>query len=388
MTKREWIKNIIDGRKDVPVAQNWMGFFNSQVAKRLTPESCHYHYMGWYDAPDYFDMSAMGPDQLARMIALNNYTGRCFTHLGKGANISYGHGGPGEFYVRTKEKHANGLIAEFETGVQVRMQFNPHFYHSFNHPLQSIDDLKNLRLPDPAEPERYRGLAEDARYLKEKGEYVLGSLNGVFSALHYFLMEYQTVLLAFIENPGFIESLLSILGEWNLIAVENMVAAGIDCITLCDDLGSKNSLIVSPDLYRRYIQPWHQKICNKSHDLGAAVHLHCHGAIQPIFPDILSCGFDFINPFDPEEGWDIEQVLIEYGERFVLVGGFPTVFWDWPDRRQEDYLQKMIRLSQKYGRFILMDSGGIPESVSKSELDRITEISRQLRGVEKVEGCV
>ena len=43
----------------------------------------------------HFDMTSMGPTQLDKMIAFNNHTGRCFSCLGKGANISFGHGGPG-----------------------------------------------------------------------------------------------------------------------------------------------------------------------------------------------------------------------------------------------------------------------------------------------------
>jgi uroporphyrinogen-III decarboxylase len=388
MTKREWIKFIIEGRTDIPVAQHWGGFFNSQVAKKLTPGFCHYDYMGWYDAPEYFDMSALGPKQLDRMIAFNNYTGRCFACLGKGANINYGHGGPGEFFIRTRERLENGILAEFETGVLVDMRFNPHFYHSRNYPISTLKDLNQLKLPDPADPNRYKGLAEDVRYLKSKGEYVLGSLNGVFSGLHYFFMKYEHMLVALFDNPHLIHALLEQLGQWNLIAAENMINAGIDCITFCDDLGSRDNLIISPDQYRLFIKPWHQKICEKTHAMGAAVHLHCHGAIQLIMGDLVACGFDFINPFDPDEKWDIEQLLAEYNDKFVVVGGIPAKFWDWQARQQEVYLQRMVSLSRKYGRFILLDSGGIPETVTKADFERIIELSRHLRGVENVKGCV
>jgi uroporphyrinogen decarboxylase len=268
------------------------------------------------------------------------------------------------------------------------MQFSPHFYHSYNHPVNSLKDLNQLKLPDAANPDRYKGLAEDARFLKSKGEYVLGSLNGFFSALHYFFMDYQNMLISLFENPNLIHALLEKLGQWNLTVTENMINAGIDCITFCDDLGSKDNLIISPDHYRVFIKPWHQKICEKAHDMGAAVHLHSHGAIQSILDDLIACGFDFINPFDPEEKWDIEQVLVEYNDNFVLVGGFPAKFWNWQKSQQDSYLRRMVNLSKKYGRFILMDSGGIPETVIKSDFDRITELSRQLRGVDNVKGCV
>jgi uroporphyrinogen-III decarboxylase len=388
MNKREWITAILNGDKDVPVAQHWMGYFNSTSAKRFTPKECHYSNMWWYDVSDKFDPSAIGPNQLDKLIEFNNYTGRCFACLGKGANISFGHGGPGEFFVRIKEPLENGFIADFETGVLAKMQFKPHFYHSYGHPVKSIQDLDNLKLPDPSNSKRYEGFAADAKYLKSKGEYVVGSLNGFFSGMHYFFMDYQETLMSLITNPELIYALMERLGNWNLTAAEQLVKAGADSIAFCDDLGSKENLLLSPSHYRKFIKPWHKKLCKKVHKLRATVHLHCHGANQAILDDLVECGFDFINPFDPEENWDIEEVLKNYSRHFVVIGGFPTKFWYWPAIQQEQYLVKMAKLGQKYGRFIFMDSGGIPEDISKSDHDRILETSRNVRGVANIGDCV
>ena len=388
MTKRDWIQAILDGDKGVPVAQNWMGYFNSNTARRLTPESCHYHPMWWYDVTGYFDTTAMGAETLDRLIAFNDHTGRCFACLGKGANISFGHGGPGEFFVRKKETLENGFIAEFETGVLAKIQFDPHFYHSYGHPVTSMEDLNRLDLPDPGDDERYRGFAEDAAYLKSRGEYVLGSLNGFFSGLHYFFMAYEKVLMNMMVNPVMIQAMLERLGEWNLTAAKKMVAAGADCITLCDDLGSKENLLMSPETYRMLFKPWHERLCDIVHDLGATVHFHCHGANQLILDDLVECGFDFINPFDPEEGWDVEKVLQEYGDRIVVVGGFPTSFWDMPPDAQHAHMERMASLGAKYGRYIFMDSGGVPESVTRDDYDRISAFSRKVRGIDSMPGCV
>ena len=189
MTKRQWVKSIIKGDRNVPVAQQWMGFFNSQTAKKLTPEYCHYQPMWLYDSSGEFDMTPIGTQSLDRMIEFNNYTGRCMSCLGKGANISWGHGGPGEFFAKTIQQTEDGFIAQYETGVLVKIRFNPFFQHSYNHPVKNLDDLKNLTLPDPEDENRYKGFAQDAQYLKSKGQYVVASLNGFFSGIHYFLIE-------------------------------------------------------------------------------------------------------------------------------------------------------------------------------------------------------
>lgn len=388
MTKYEWIKAVLAGDKNVPIPQHWMSFFNGDTARKLSPPSCHYSPMWIYDVPDYFDMGPMAPGELDKLIEFNNYTGRCFACLGKGANICFGHGGPGEFFCKLTSKTENELNAVYETGVRAKVQFNPHFYHHFDHPVKTMDDLERLELPDPDDPKRYEGFTHDVAYLKSKGEYVVGSLNGFFSGIHYFLMEYTDTLMKLLIEPDLIEALANRLGEWNIIAARNMMKAGAHCITLCDDLGSKKSMLMNPDLYRKYFKPWHKQLCEVVHEMHGDVHLHSHGAIGPILDDLVECGFDFINPFDPEEKHELEALLKNYSQHFVIVGGFPTGFWNWDEKKQNDYLKYMGDLGQKHGRLIFMDSGGVPDSVTREDFDRINRVSREVRGVDSYPGAV
>ena len=167
-----------------------------------------------------------------------------------------------------------------------------------------------------------------------------------------------------------------------------MIEAGADCIAICDDLGSKKKLLFAPEKYRTLFKPWHKKLCTMAHDMGAQVHLHSHGAISCLLDDFVDCGFDFVNPFDSEEGFDIEQILKRYCEKFVVVGGIPASFWNWDDREQQEHLRRMVLLAKKYGRFILMDSGGIPENVTRQDYERILSVSRTLRDINSVCGTV
>ncbi len=378
LNNKEWIKAVLKG-EDAPVPQYWMSFFNADTARKLTPQSCHFEGMSLFEVGEDFDMSPMSENSLERMIEFNLHTDRCFACLGKGAAIMFGHGGPGEFFRKLVERADNHVIVEYETGVRTKVQFSPHFVHSFDHPVKTIRDIEKLQLPDPQNRQRYAGLEQNARYLKSKGQYVLGSLNGFFSGIHYFLMDYQETLMALMTEPELIEACLDRLGPWNLASAEKMIESGIDCLAVCDDLGSKQNLLMAPEHYRKFFKPWHKKLCDLAHSKGAAVHLHSHGAIHDLLDDLVDCGFDFINPFDPEEGYDIEQVLKNYSDKFVVTGGFPGSFWYWPAEKQDSYLKKMAELGKKYRRFIFMDSSGVPEDLRPEDFERITSISKSYR---------
>lgn len=376
--KRQWIKGILNG-EDVPTAQYWMSFFNADTARKLTPESCHFNGMSLYEAGEDFDMEGMSRDDLNRMIAFNDYTDRCFACLGKGAAVMFGHGGPGEFFCRTIEQNNKYKIVEYETGVKVKVNFQPHFYHSFDHPVKTADDLAKVELPDPDDPKRYQGLAENTEYLKSLNQYVVGSLNGFFSGLHYWLIDYQELLMAIITEPELVKKAAALIGEWNLAAAERMLKAGVDGLTICDDLGSKQNLLMAPQQYSAYFKLWHKKLCKLAHEYDATVSLHSHGAIHLLLGDLVECGFDFINPFDPEEGFDTEEILKNYSESFVVVGGFPGSFWYWSPEKQHLYLEEMATLGRKYKRFIFMDSSGVPEDISPANFKRVIKISKEFR---------
>ncbi len=380
MNNREWIKSILDGSSEF-TAQHWMSFFNADTARKISPQECHYKGMSLYEAGAEFDMSGMSRGDLDKLIDFNKYTDRVFACLGKGANIMFGHGGPGEFFCRKIEHGENHIVMEYETGVKCKIQFQPHFYHAFDHPVKNMADLEALKLPDPDNPCRYEGLKDNARYLMSKGQYVLASLNGFFSGLHYFLMDYQDALVSLILEPDLILAAVDKLGQWNLTAAENMFKAGVDGLAVCDDLGSKQNLLMSPDSYRRFFKPWHKKLCALAHSYNATVHLHSHGAIYELLDDLVDCGFDFINPFDPEEGYDIEDVLKKYCDKFVIVGGFPGSFWYWEAARQQDYLEKMAALGKKYPRFIFMDSSGIPDDMTAEKYLKVTQMSKTARNI-------
>ncbi|MEN6384918.1 MAG: uroporphyrinogen decarboxylase family protein [Phycisphaerales bacterium] len=382
MTNREWIKAILKNEHSVPTAQYWMSFFNANAARKLSPKDCHFNGMSLYEGGDTFDMNGMNHDDLDSLIRFNEYSDRIFACLGKGAAVMFGHGGPGEFFCKQIESSENHIVVEYETGVKSKVQFKPHFYHTFGHPVKTISDLNKLMLPDADDFKRYAGLVENTQYLKSKGQYVLCSLNGFFSGIHYFLMDYQDTLISLMTEPELIEAAVEKIGIWNLKAAKNMINAGVDGLAICDDLGSKQNLLMSPQHYRKFFKPWHKRLCELAHSKGVTVHLHSHGAIHELLEDLADCGFDFINPFDPEEGYDIEYILKTYSKKFVVVGGFPGSFWHWPAEKQFTYLKKNAELGKKYNRYIFMDSSGVPDDLTLEDYANVTRMSKKARGIE------
>jgi hypothetical protein len=362
-----------------PVPQWPMGFFNKALAQRLMPGLV---YPTYYHLPDRdaYGFAALDARQRECALAVNARIDKCSMGVGRGANWCFGHGGPGEFNCRVIERGENFFLVEYETGAQHFFQLQPHNYHIVKSPVSDPSRADSVELPDPDDPRRWAGFAADVAYFKSRGEFTHGHINGFFSGLHYYLMDYPEVLMGLRLEPEGMKRLLARLGEWNLAAARRMLEAGVDCITLCDDLGSGKSLLMSPDLYRLFILPWHARLNRLVHSYpGRFSHLHSHGCINRIFADLVDAGFDMINPLDSDEKMNLGELKESFGKRVTLVGGMNKYFFEWDAGSQQAYLEEVVRIGRKGGGYILMDTGGIPENVQPEPFDRFLEMSRRIR---------
>ncbi|UCC88086.1 MAG: hypothetical protein JSV81_01965, partial [Anaerolineales bacterium] len=180
-------------------------------------------------------------------------------------------------------------------------------------------------------------------------------------------------------EPELVDRLLSKLGDWNLKAARMMLEAGVDSIGFVDDLGSGSNLLFRPELYDRFFFPWHRALCELAHSYGAHVHMHSHGNINKILHRIVDTGIDTLNPLDPTEGMSLQAIKERFGDRLTLVGGMNKYIFDQDLDEVRALLHQSVQVGARGGRFILMDTGGIPENLSREKFDSFLEISRCAR---------
>ena len=379
-TNRERMRATLAGEV-LDYIPTWvMGFFNAATTRRLVPAELLPSDLNYYPEHGTYGFSAHSPAELDRIIAYNRYVDQVAVGVGWGANFCFGHAGPGEFNSRVVERTADGCVIEYETGARERHNFAPQFTHPVSRPVLAIDDVERLGLPDPDDPARWQGFAADASYLKAKGEYTVGWVNGFFSGCHYFFLDYQDFLADLLLEPLLVERLLARLGDWNLRAARHMLEAGVDCVGFCDDLGSSGSMLISPALYRRYFLPWHAALAETVHSFGGALHMHSHGNINAILDQVVGAGVDMLNPLDATDGMDLADIQRRYPHLTLVGGGIDKFLYDRSLDEIEAGLRRSIGRVGRRGRFLVMDPGGIPDNLDGARYQAIRRISRKVRG--------
>ena len=375
MTKRDLLLTTINHEEGA--VPSWtMAFFNIALAERILGKD---NVMTDYLPTKTYKAGRADDCNRERCIRYSEAVDNCAVAMGRGGNFAFGHGGPGEMMEKIIERSEEYIISCFETGVKKEVRFNPHFYKNFNHPLSTLEDAAKAFVPDALDEARYTGIEGDAAFYKARGYLPYANLNGIFSCIHYFYYPYEKLLMDMILDKENLITLIKRISNFNLAAAEQLLRLGAEMITTCDDFGNGQNLLFSPALYQELFKPYHGELAALCHSYGAVLHLHSHGNILKILPDLVDAGVDMINPFDPTEVGPLTDIKEAYGKKLTIVGGISKFFFEQDFGDMRECLRQIIAAGRKGGGFVLMDSGGIPENITTEKYDFYREISRELR---------
>ena len=97
----------------------------------------------------------------------------------------------------------------------------------------------------------------------------------------------------------------------------------IDIILFGDDLGGQTGPLISPQMYRQMIKPFHRKLWHRAKELAdVKIMLHCCGGVRELLDDLIDAGLDAINPVQINAaGMDPAELKAEFGDKIVFWGG-------------------------------------------------------------------
>ncbi len=220
-----------------------------------------------------------------------------------------------------------------EFGIRWRMPKEGGFYYDmWDHPLQkadSIKDIEALEFCDPQDSARFENVAEQFASAARLGKAPVFNPNtgGIFEMalwLRGFEEFYQDMIL----NPGMAEALLDKTLDYKKKFWEKALeVAGEEILVVAeaDDIASQDSLLVSPDMYRKFIKPRHKELFShikKQAKSRAYIWYHSCGAVKRLLPDLIEEGVDIINPVQLSAAdMNAEELKREFGKDLVFWGG-------------------------------------------------------------------
>jgi uroporphyrinogen decarboxylase len=232
--------------------------------------------------------------------------------------------------------------------------------------------FKDYRFPDPESPERFAGFPSA---LRQRGErFAVASMGFTLFERAWTLAGMENVLVAMIDDKAFVNALFDGILEYALAVTRRALTHDIDGMRFGDDWGQQRGLIMGPSLWREFIKPRIRILYGLVKSHGRRVFIHSCGKVDELFPDLIECGVDVFNPFQPEV-MDVEEMKRRYGAWMTFFGGISTQR-TLPYGSVADVKEEVKRLTESVGKeggYIASPAHDIPKDAKPENIAAMLE---------------
>ena len=203
------------------------------------------------------------------------------------------------------------------------------------HPLANattLEEIERYPWPDMNDPSRVAHVRDQAQRLRDAGDYAVVATPWLlfpFERAHA-MQGMDKFLINMMMAPDFAQALLHKITDLCKTLMGNFLAECgdlIDIIKIGDDLGTQNSLMISPKMYRQFLKPLHAEFISfiKART-QAKVFFHTDGDVFDLIPDFIEMGIDILNPIQTSAGRmsNLAELKRRFGQNMVFCGAVDT----------------------------------------------------------------
>ena len=217
-----------------------------------------------------------------------------------------------------------------------QMEITPGNWFPGIHPLaeaKSFEDLESYQgWPDMSDPSRVAHIRETARHLNEQNQFAIMATPWLlfpFERAHA-MQGMEPYLLNMAMDPDFARAMLEKIADHCKQLMGHFLEElgdNVDIIKIGDDLGTQNSLMISPKMYRDILKPIHADFISfiKART-KAKILFHSCGDVAPLIGDFIDIGVDILNPIQTSTGSisDLPALKKRFGKNMVFCGGIDS----------------------------------------------------------------
>lgn len=274
---------------------------------------------------------------------IQQYTGPCDVSFDKRIYE------PGEFvdvWQSRWKNHQSGIIGEVKDPV-----------------LKTAQDMMTYTPPiDYFQQEWQRYLPELNRQIaqsRQNDKFIIGGWINFFERMQ-FLRGTEDLYCDLFDLEEPVYCLRDKLRDFYLAYLDRWLDLDIDAIAIGDDWGSQRSLLISPDLWRRFFKPIYKEFCDKALAKGKYIFFHSDGYILELYEEFIELGVKAIN----SQLWcmGVETVAERFAGRIT--------FWGEISRQDTLPMGTPIEVREAAGqmkKLLFVNGGGL---IGQSEVGR------------------
>jgi len=187
----------------------------------------------------------------------------------------------------------------------------------------------------------------------------------------------EATLLAMVDYPEWMIDMFNHGCDLSLTLLDLIWDAGyeFDELLWYDDIGYKNGLMISRDMWYEMVRPYQKRVIEWAHRHGIKAQLHSCGRVESLIPDFIEIGLDALNPMEVKAGMDPIALKRKFGQEISFRGGFDIRNWTDISLAEAEILEKLPILKEN-GGYVFSSDHSISDNVSLENYMRIVEIAK------------
>jgi uroporphyrinogen decarboxylase len=243
-----------------------------------------------------------------------------------------------------------GVKNDFELGLKLGDTFTwiQDGWGAYNHPdgNNPFDLYKNTDIPHLSElTDDDVGLVEklnwgDAKYYDFTGfargreqakEHNVPIVSGAWAPFYHVVADFFGMENYFVKmhtDPVLVTAVTERLVDFYLgmnTKLFDEYAKDINACFFGNDYGTQLDLMISPEMFRKFVMPYQKQIADRAKAYGVHTLLHSCGAVAKVIPDMIDAGIDGLHPIQAlAVGMDAESLAEKFRDKIVFIGGVDT----------------------------------------------------------------
>ena len=187
-------------------------------------------------------------------------------------------------------------------------------------------------------------------------------------------MGFEDTLMNFLMEPEATGELLDALLDWKMeYAKEMMDHLDLDAILFHDDLGAKDKLFFSKEVFEEFFKPRYEKLFGYITSRGVQVILHADSYCEPLVEDFVDMHITTWQGALRTNNFKAIQERVK--GKLICMGGVDSIVdrKDWSEEEVRADVRRAIAEGAPYGAFCPCITYGLPESIFPGVLECIMD---------------
>ncbi len=237
-------------------------------------------------------------------------------------------------FVKKITREGNYYKYTDEWGIGWRMPVDGgHYYDMCSQPLadcEEIEDLADYKFPNPLDEGRFVNLkkhADDIVYNQQRA-YILGRMCAGIWEMALWTNGFEKFFCDMVVNESYAHHMMERITDIKMKYWEQALATVGDNVLIvseADDLATQISTMVSMDMYKNLVSPYHKKLFDhikKVAKVPVKIFYHSCGAVKDMIPLLIDEGVDILNPVQVSAtGMDTAELKKQFGKHLSFWGG-------------------------------------------------------------------